>query len=77
MFGKTNRETCLNFGMSEGKVKKKKIQPSMPRPYREVFYDSPEIMKSRNRDLKTTHVTFRGYCVHFLCFFFRPISKQL
>ena len=24
MFGKTNRETCLNFGMSEGKVKKKK-----------------------------------------------------
>ena len=24
MFGKTNRETCLNFGMSEVKVKKKK-----------------------------------------------------
>ena len=27
MFGKTNRETCLNFGMSEGKVKKKKSNP--------------------------------------------------
>lgn len=36
MFGKTNRETCLNFGMSEVEVKKKK-KPAMPCPYRDVF----------------------------------------
>ena len=48
----------------------------MPRPYRDVFWDSPEIMKSRNRDLKTTHITFRGYCVHFLRFFFFDQSQN-
>ena len=39
MFGKTNRETCLNFGMSEVKVKKKKKKKktAMPCPYRDVF----------------------------------------
>ena len=33
--------------------------------YSEFFLDFPEILKSRNRDLRSSHNTFRGFRVHF------------
>ena len=45
----------------------------MYRPHSDAFPDFPEILSLRNRDLKTTHNTFRGCRMHFntLC---RPLS---
>ena len=33
------------------------IKPAMPRPFSDVFSDFPEILRSRNGDLKTTHAS--------------------
>ena len=41
----------------------------MPQPYSDLFSHFPEILKSRNRDLKTTHITFRDCRVYFYAFF--------
>ena len=45
----------------------------MYRPHSDAFPNFPEILSLRNRDLKTTHNTFRGCRMHFntLC---RPLS---
>lgn len=51
----------------------KLIKLAISRPHSDAFPDFPEILRLRNRDLKTTHVTFRGCRMHFntLC---RPLS---
>ena len=48
----------------------------MYRPHSDAFPDFPEILRLRNRDLKTTHNTFRGCRMHFntLC---RPLSLYI
>ena len=33
--------------------------------YSEFFLDFPEILKSNNRDLRTSHNTFRGFAFTF------------
>ena len=48
----------------------------MPLPYSDVFSVFPEILREKNRDLKTSHDTYWGCHEHF--FFFRqPLWKQL
>ena len=41
------------------------MKPEVRPSYSEFFSDFPEILKSRNRDLRTSHDTFRGFRVHF------------
>ena len=41
----------------------------MPQPYSDLFSHFLEILRSRNRDLKTTHITFWGCRVYFHAFF--------
>ena len=47
----------------------------MPLPYSDVFSVFPEILRAKNRDLKTSHDTYWGCHVHF--FFRQPLWKQL
>lgn len=37
----------------------------MPLPYSDVFSVFPEILRAKNRDLKTSHDTYWGCHVHF------------
>ena len=37
----------------------------MPLPYRDVFSVFPEILREKNRDLKTSHDTYWGCHAHF------------
>ena len=37
----------------------------MPLPYSDVFSVFPEILREKNRDLKTSHNTYRGCHAHF------------
>ena len=37
----------------------------MSSSYSEFFLDFPEILKSNNRDLRSSHNTFGGFRVHF------------
>ena len=47
----------------------------MPLPYSDVFSVFPEILRAKNRDLKTSHDTYWGCHMHF--FFRQPLWKQL
>ena len=49
----------------------------MPGPFRDIFSDFPEILRSRNCDLETANNTFWGCHGHFYLKPCQPFSKQL
>ena len=54
------------------------IKHAMPLPYSDTFSGFPQILRSWNRDLRTTHNTFQSFSMHSRTPFFRqPLSKQL